>query len=153
MLCDARLCGVRLEQDVFVRVMKAAAGLSMPDRAVEALSIMQDTGYPLDGGVYGQLLAIFSEKGGEGMEALKRLRGEGDKRREGIAAGYSPAASPQASVSRGDESDSRGDDEDDDDEVDDNDVEVSLTSSTHSNTSVLSPTQPDHSNSHQLLSP
>ena len=153
-LYDARLCGVRLEQDVFVRVMKAAAGLSMPDRAVEALSIMQDTGYPLDGGVYGQLLAIFSEKGGEGMEALKRLRGEGDKRREGIAAGYSPAASPQASVSRGDDSDSRGgDDEDDDDEVDDNDVEVSLTSSTHSNNSVLSPTQPDNSNSHQLLSP
>jgi len=153
-LYDARLCGVRLEQDVFVRVMKATAGLSLPDRAVEALSIMQDTGYPLDGGVYGQLLAIFSEKGGEGMEALKRLRGEGDKRREGIAAGYSPAASPQQSVSRGDESDSRGlDDEDDDDEVDDNDVEVSLTSSTHSQNSVLSPTHPDSSNSHQLLSP
>ena len=151
-LYDARLCGVRLEQDVFVRVMKAAAGLSLPDRAVEALSIMQDTGYPLDGGVYGQLLAIFSEKGGEGMEALKRLRGEGDKRREGIAAGYSPAASPQASVSRGDESDSRGLDEDeDDDEVDDNDVEVSLTSSVHSQNSVLSPTQPDNSNSNQLL--
>ena len=153
-LYDARLCSVRLEQDVFVRVMKAAAGLSMPDRAVEALSIMQDTGYPLDGGVYGQLLAIFSEKGGEGMEALKRLRGEGDKRREGLAAGYSPAASPQASVSRGDDSDSRGlDDDDEDDEVDDNDVELSLTSSTHSNNSVLSPTHPDNSNSHQLLSP
>ena len=153
-LYDARLCGVRLEQDVFVRVMKAAAGLSLPDKAVEALSIMQGTGYPLDGGVYGQLLAIFSEKGGEGMEALKRLRGEGDKRREGIAAAYSPAASPQASVSRGDESDVRDlDDEDEDDEVDDNDVEVSLSSSTHSNNSVLSPTQPDNSNSHQLLSP
>ena len=153
-LYDARLCGVRLEQDVFIRVMKAAAGLSLPDRAVEALSIMQDSGYPLDGGVYGQLLAIFSEKGGEGMEALKRLRGEGDKRREGIAAAYSPAASPQASVSRGDDSDLRDvDDDDDDDEVDDNDVEVSLTSSTHSNNSVLSPTQPDNSNSQQLLSP
>ena len=153
-LYDARLCGVRLEQDVFVRVMKAAAGLSLPDKAVEALSIMQDTGYPLDGGVYGQLLAIFSEKGGEGMEALKRLRGEGDKRREGIAAAYSPAASPQGSVSRGDESDLRDvDDEDGDSEVDENDVEVSLTSSTHSNNSVLSPTHPDNSNSQQLPSP
>ena len=154
-LYDARLCAVRLEQDVFVRVMKAAAGLSMPDRAVEALSIMQDTGYPLDGGVYGQLLALFSEKGGEGMEALKRLRGDGDKRRDGLAVGYSPAASPQASVSRGDESDSRGleyDDEDDD--VDEHDGgEVSVSSSTHSANSGLSPTQPDSSGSHQLLSP
>ena len=133
-LYDARLSGVRLEEDVFIRLMKACGACSIPDKAVEVLSIMQECGHVVDGVVYGQLLQVFSMKGGEGMEALKRL-GQGG-RREGLL--YSPAHSPRPSVSRGDESEGELA-EVEGEEEDFTEPEVSTASSTVSSSSMQSP--------------
>ena len=77
MLYDVRLSGVVLEEDVFIRLMKACGACAIPDKAVEVLSIMQESGYVVDGVVYGQLLQVISMMGGEGLEALKALRSRG----------------------------------------------------------------------------
>ena len=142
-LYDARICSVTLEEDVFIRLMKACGSCAIPDKAVEVLSIMQQSGYVVDGVVYGQLLQVISAMGGEGLEALKRL-GQGG-RREGIGVHHSPALSPHASLSR----------EDDSLEPSDSDVEseVSATSSTQSAASVLSPTSQDGGRRGGMLSP
>ena len=143
-LYDARLCGVTLEEDAFVRLMKACGACSIPDKAVEVLSIMQESGHLVDGVVGGQLLQLFSMKGGEGLEALKRLGHA--TRREGIH--YSPAASPHASITR-EESDGNDLDEDDD-----SDAELSASSSTRSSAnSMQSPTSLDNQVARRLLSP
>ena len=68
-LRDARLNGVRLEEDVFVRLLKAC-GASIPGRSVELMSMMQECGYSVDEVVYGQLLL---KRGREAEGILKTL--------------------------------------------------------------------------------
>src|SRR6202012_898669 len=62
-LYDARLCGVILEEEVFLRIIRACGACGIPDKSIEILGIMQESGYTPDAATYTQLLQAFSMTG------------------------------------------------------------------------------------------